>query len=112
MKFYHRLYLSEELVSKKMKIINKLEKNKLQIEIYLIVLAKSPQNHLEIFNSVYLLQDKIEKDDLLIVGITKDKQDAIQLVEKITQEVYDETNGTDIKTYILHKQQEYEEGNV
>lgn len=112
MKYYHRLYLSEELISKKLKIINKLEKNKLQLETYLVVLAKSPQNHLEIFHSVYLLQNKIDKDGLFVVGITKDMQDAIQLVEKITQEVYDETNGTDIKNYILQKQQEYEEGNV
>lgn len=38
--------------------------------------------------------------------------EALELVEKIAQEVYDETKGTDIREYILRKQQEFEEGNV
>lgn len=112
MKYYHALYMSEELISKKAEIIEKLEKDKWQIDKYLIVLAKNKNNHLEYFHSVLLLQKSISKDDLFVVGIANGELGAMELVEKITQEVYDETKGTDIKKYILQKQKEFEEGNV
>ena len=112
MKYYSTLYMSEKLIPKKEEIISKLENNTLQFEIYLIVLAKGKQNHLEIFNSVLLIQKTMPKEEVFVVGIANGYQEALELVEKITREVYDVTRGTDIKNYILQKQQEYEEGNV
>ena len=112
MKYYHVLYMSEELVQKKAEIIEKIDTDKWQVEIYLVALAKNEKNHLEYFHSVLLLQKSIFKDDLFVVGIAKGELGAMELVEKITQEVYDETNGTDIRRYILQKQKEFEEGNV
>ena len=112
MKYYHALYMSEELILKKAEIIEKIEKDKWQMEKYLIVLAKNENNHLEYFHSVLLLQKSISKDDLFVVGIANGEIGAMELVEKITQEVYDETKGTDIRKYILQKQKEFEEGNV
>ena len=112
MKYYHALYMSEELIRKKAKIIEKLEKDKWQMEKYLVVLAKNERNHLEYFHSVLLLQKSISKDDLFVIGIANGELGAMELIEKITQEVYDETKGTDIRSFILQKQKEYEEGNV
>ena len=112
MKYYYALYMSEELVSKKAQIIEKLEQDKWQIEPYLIVLAKSEDNHLEYFHSVLLLQQSISKEDLFVIGIANGELGAMELVEKITQEVYDETKGTDIRNYILQRQRAFEEGNV
>lgn len=112
MKYYHALYMSEELIQKKAEIIEKIEKDKWQMEKYLIVLAKNESNHLEYFNSALLLQKSIFKDELFVVGITNSEMGAMEFVEKITQEVYDETKGTDIRNYILKKQKEFEEGNV
>ena len=112
MKYYHELYMSSGLSQKKAEIIEKLEKDKWQIEKYLIVLAKNEKNHLEYFHSILLLQKSISKEDLFIVGIANGEHGAMELIEKITQEVYDKTNGTNIRQYILQKQREYEEGNV
>lgn len=112
MKYYHALYMSEELTSKREEILDKFENNKWQMEKYLIVLAKNEKNHLEFFNSVLLIQKSINKDDLFVIGIANGEQGAMELIEKITQEVYDETESTDIRNYILQKQKEYEEGNV
>lgn len=112
MKYYHSLYMSDELVPKKAEIIEKIEKDKWQIEKYLIVLAKNENNHLEYFHSVMLLQKCISKDDLFVIGIANGELGAMELIEKITQEVYDETKGTDIRGYIVQKQKEYEERNV
>ena len=104
--------MSDELVQKKAEIIEKIEKDKWQMGKYLIILAKNEKNHLEYFHSVLLLQKSIAKDDLFVIGIANGELGAMELIEKITQEVYDETKGTDIRGYILQKQKEYEERNV
>lgn len=112
MKYYYALYTDEHTKDKQEKIIKEIEKNKWQLEVYLIALTKNDNNHLEIFNSVLLIQKAMSKEDLFIVGIAGGYTESLELVEKITQEVYDETSGADIRNYILQKQQKYEEGNV
>lgn len=112
MKYYFALYVDEQIEEKQEEIIKKIEKDKRQLETYLIALTKNESNHLEIFHSLLLVQKMMEKKDLFVVGISKGYAKALELVEKITQEVYDETSGTDIRNYILKKQREYEEGNV
>lgn len=112
MKYYHAIYMEEKLLSEKMEILRKIENDEWQFEKYLIALTKSERNHLEIFHSALLIQKSISKEKLFIVGIAGGYQEALELVEKITREVYDETKGVDIRNYILRKQQEFEKGNV
>ena len=104
MRYYRYLYLSEGLKKKKDRIIAKLEKKKFQMDIYLITL--SCNNQLEIWNSVLFLQPSFPQTDHFVVGITKGYEEALELVEQITKEVYNETKGADIRSYILNKEQE------
>lgn len=112
MKYYYALYMDEYTKENQDKIKKNIEKDKWQLEIYLIALTKNDTNHLEIFNSVLLIQKAMSKEELFVVGIANGYIEALELVEKITQEVYDETSGVDIRSYILQKQRKYEEGNV
>lgn len=112
MKCYYALYMDEQVKSKQEEILSKIQDGKWQLEKYLITLATNERNHLEIYDSVLLIQKTIPKEDLFLVGIAGGYIEAMELVEKITQEVYDETGGTDIRSFILCKQQEYEKGNV
>ena len=112
MKYYYALYMDDKLLPKKKQILRKLEKREWQFEKYLIVLTQNERNHLEFYNSVLLTQKGMEQENLFVVGIASGYEEALELVSKITQEVYDETKETDIRNYILKKQQEYEEGNV
>lgn len=109
MKYYHRLYMSERLMQKKQEIIYKLEHDEFQLHKYVIVLSSSPQNQLELYHVSLLLQNVFRKEQLFVVGIADGFEEALFLVEKITQEVYDETQGADIRTYLLRKQKEFEE---
>ena len=111
MKYYYNLYLDDYVASNKNEIIEKLENNEWQLEVYLIVLSTHIDNQLEIYNSTLLLQKSFRKEELLIVGITKGYNESLEMVEKIMQEVYDNTKGTDMKSYILNNQQIFEEGN-
>ena len=106
MRYYRYLYLSEGLKKKKDRIIAKLEKKKFQMDIYLITLSCNGNNQLEIWNSVLFLQPSFPQTDHFVAGLAKDYEDALELVEKITQEVYNETKGADIRSYILNKEQE------
>lgn len=97
MKYYYKLYG---------------DKHNLSGDHYMIVLSSNEKNHLEILHSVLFEQTAMSKEHLFVVGIAKGYAQALEMVEKITQEVYDKTNGVDIRNYILKSQQEYEEGNV
>lgn len=112
MKYYCNLYLDEKTYLQKEEILHKIEEDQWQLEIYCIVLASNEKNHLEILHSALFLQKSIPKEKVFLVGIASGYYEALELVEKITEEVYDNTKGTDIRGYILDKQQEFEEGNV
>ncbi|MGN1166739.1 MAG: hypothetical protein ACI4S2_09985 [Lachnospiraceae bacterium] len=106
MKYYKYMYIQEGLEKKKEKIIYKLENGKPQFEIHLIILSVSGNNHLEIINSNLLLQKNYPQEDYFVVGITKGYDEALEMVEEIVREVYNETKGADIRSYILNKEQE------
>ena len=112
MKYYYALYMDEYAKEKQADIIKKIENDKWQMNIYLVALTKNEKNHMEIFHSVLLIQKALEKEDLFVVGIANGYFEALELVEKITQEVYDETGGADIRNFILQEQRKYEEERV
>lgn len=106
MHYYKNLYVPENLEKKKKKIIRKLNANKLQYDLYLVTLPVGPSNQLEIVNSLELKQRSYPKDQLFVVGFAKGYDETLELVEEITGNVYNETQGADIRSYILNKQRE------
>lgn len=106
MKYYKHLYVSEELKKKKSKIIRRLEQNKLQLNIQLIVLPQTAHNQLEIIDSKLLFQPSYPKNDLFIVGMVSSYDEAMEYVENIAREVYSNTDNLDIRNYIMVKEQE------
>lgn len=106
MEYYRYLYLSEKLEKKRDKIIDRLERNRFWPGIHLILLPRNEKNQLEILNAVCLLQPDYPKEGLFVVGITDSFENALEFVEKISQEVYDKTKGLNIRNYILMKEQE------
>ena len=90
---------------KKEKILRKLEAGKLQPSVHVITLAISEKNQLEIYPTLQFKQPAFPEQDLFVVGITKGYEEAVELVEQIVQEVYEQTGGCDIRSYILEKEQ-------
>lgn len=106
MKYYKHLYLSEGLEKKKDKIIQKIEAGKILPGIFLVTLAPDEKNQLEIHRYILLLQPVFHREELFVVGISKDYEGALELVEEITQEVYNKIKSADIRSYILDREQE------
>lgn len=112
MKYYYDLYMSPSLIKKKKTIIRKLNHNQFQINRFVIVLSDKTEEYLEIYNSTILTQKLFEKDKLFVIGITDSQEDALRFISDVTQKVYEETKGADLKSYFLVRQQEFEKGNV
>ena len=106
MKYYKYLFMTESVEKKKDTIIRRLEERKLQSGIHILVLPESAKNQLEIYSSTMLLQPAFSNKDFFVVGIVKGYDAALELVEQILSDVYRETGGADIRSYILSKEQE------
>ena len=104
--FYCHLYMSENLKRKEAKIKKKLSANKLQPSIYVITFSQSPQNQLDFFPSLLLQQHIYEDSPLFVVGLADGYNSALELIRRITEEVFAATRSADIRHYILQKHNE------
>lgn len=75
-------------------------------DIQLLVLPRTEKNQLEIINPNLFLQRNYPKGEYFVVGIAKGFEEALEILEEIVQNVYNETRGADIRSYILNKEQE------
>ena len=106
MRFYKYLYVQEELEKKKEKIISKLKQKKVLLSCHIVALSSTDKNQLDIYSSKYLFQPGFPTDELFVVAIVKSHEDAIEYVEKLLKDVYNETKRTDMRSYILEKEQD------
>lgn len=105
-KYYSNLYVSDSLKKKKDKVIRRLERRKIQPDLHVILLPGCDHNQLEIVNAMYLLQPGYPREDRLVVGIAKGWDDAVELVETISREVYEATGNLQLRDYIQAREQE------
>lgn len=108
MKLYCELYFDEELQKKKEKILKKLEKGRPLTGGYAVLLADREDENLEIQPCVYLIGKRPKDMNRLLVAVTATQENAFSYVAKLTEEVYEETKGADIRRYILDKQQQHD----
>ena len=106
MEYAHSLYWEDNLEKKKEKVIDKVSRHKFMIDVYLVVLSAGETKHLEIINSLYLMQQDYPDRERFVVGIAGSYEGAVNIVQKIVEETYESTKGTDIVKYILDKEQE------
>ena len=104
MKFFNNLYVSESLEKKRDKIINKLASGRYPLTVYILALIEEGENQLEFYSTVLFKQKLISDTGIFVVGIASDYDDAVYLVKKIVEDVYKETGGLDIRSYIRERQ--------
>ena len=103
MKWYDDLYVGESIIHKTNKVRWKILHNAGQINIYVITLASNEQNLLDIIPSHELLQKGYPKKDLYVVGLAKGYQEAIETAVSIVDEVYQNTGGFAVASYLEEK---------
>lgn len=92
MEWYKDLYVGELAEKRKYKIINKIERHKTQIGIYVLTLPFNNENVLDIYPSYILNQKYYKKADLKIMGIACGYDEALEVMERIIMDCYHITN--------------------
>lgn len=102
--WYDKLYVGESIVHKTKKIKWKIMHNAGLIGIYVITLASNRQNLLDIIPSYELMQRGYPKREMVIVGLAKGYDEAVEVAASIVDEVYRNTGTFAVRTYLAEKQ--------
>lgn len=74
--------------------------------VHVITPAANPQNLLDIYPAAVLLNKKMKnREDLLVLGIGADYDDALETVRRIVDDMYRETGGFSIDEFLLKDRQ-------
>lgn len=103
MKWYDDLYVGESIVHKTNKIKWKIRHNAGQINIYVITLASSEKNLLDIIPSYELLQRGYPKKQLYVIGLAKGYDEAVEVAASVIDEVYRQTGAFEVASYLRKK---------
>lgn len=99
MKWYDTLYLGESIKNAH-KIKWKLNHNAGVVGIYVIAFASNPANLLDIIPSWELKQKAYPKDRIKVIGLARGYGEALELVRRIVEETYRNTNDVDVWRYL------------
>ena len=79
--------------------MHKTYHQKLQPGIWFITIASNEKNLLDIFHSIHYMQPMFEHLNPDIVGIAESEDAAKDLLIRITEDIYRETGGFDVRSY-------------
>lgn len=99
--WYKNLYIGDTAKKKQKKWMHRIEKRKAAPGIWLLTLPSNPQNNLDVIPADLLLQTAVRKNCPLIVGLAVSREEAIELVETIAAETYQETGEVKIREWLL-----------
>ena len=94
--WYKNLYVGDNAKKKQKKLIRKINQVAGVIDV-------NPANSLEIISANYLLQKPVRRNCPMIVGLCSGYYEAVDLVEQIAKEVYEDTGAMDIRGWLLQK---------
>lgn len=110
--WYKEFYAGESIERKKEKIKWKILHNAGQLDIYVIALSSNPANLLDIISSKELMQKAYPKRDMLVVGVDKGYDNAIELAGKIIMEVFQKTGTLNVRDYFLEQRENFRRESV
>lgn len=98
MYLHKKIFIPKELSKKKESLIAAIKNNKFTFNIHVITI--SPGNHqLEMFPIGLNVQPAFDVNKHIVVGITGTHYQGLELLEKISQRVYDTQGDLDFKAY-------------
>ena len=99
MQWAENLYLSDKTAKKKDKIIKKANRGVGMVSIYFITLASNRENLFDIFHAAHLKQPAFYKQDLYVVGIASGYEEALELVQRMIDDISRKTGGFAVREY-------------
>lgn len=108
--WYKDFYAGESIEPKKEKVKWKILHNAGQLDIYVIALSSNPANLLDIISAKELMQKAYPKRDMMVVGVDKGYDNALELAGNIILEVFQKTGNLDVRNYFLQRQKNFRRG--
>lgn len=96
-----KLYFGKGVEKNSRKIMKRIEKHKLTKDIYCITFASNKDNLFDIVKASEFKFPHYEKVDIHIVGLSKGKEEAEDLLKTMIEEVYRETDGFAVRDYFI-----------
>lgn len=103
MRWHKKLFLGESIAPRWKKVKWKIMHNAGQLSVYVLALPANPSNILDIIPAWELLQKQYPKENLYIIGLAGNYEEALEVTVSIIQKVYAKTNGFDVKGYIKNQ---------
>ena len=103
LKWYKNLYLGNTVRGQERKLIRRLEKGKPVPGVWLVTIASNEENNLDLIPSELLLQKALRVQCPMIVGIGFTRLEALLVLARIVQEVYQETKDMNIRAWLLER---------
>ena len=104
MRWYRNLYLGDNAKKAKYKVFGRIRKGRFTSDTFLITLPSSEENLLDITSANFLLQPYFKKkenrENLYVLGIADGKDEALEVVRTIIDEVYTNTGSFNISGYL------------
>lgn len=98
--WYQNLYIGEGMKKKAQKAMTRIEKGKAAPGVYLLTLSAHPDNVLEIISAMYLMQEPLRRRCPKIVGIAWSYEEALELMQQILQDTYENTGTFRVEKWI------------
>ena len=102
MRWYERLFVGEKAKKHRYETIQAV-RNGQAFGFYVLTPAAGDRNLLDIYPALTLKLPYYQKQDLLIVGIAEDFEDASMLAGRIVSETYKKTGGYDVNSFLFGK---------
>lgn len=100
--FLPHLYLGDGMKPQKVDKLKKRLVNKpLPVRAYLITISLNPADQLELFDARQLAQSWYDHTELTVVGLAKNYDDALRVVERITQDCLGARGDCELKEFLL-----------
>lgn len=100
--FHYHLRLGEGLEYKDLMQMKKnLHENPIGANLFLITIASNNQEQLDIYDAKYLIQKYYSKNPPYVLGIAKNREDAIAIVEQWMQECVENQGDANLRAYIM-----------
>lgn len=104
MKWYRNLYLGENAAKAKYKIFGHIRKSMLDSDTFLIMISENENNLLDIISANEVLQPHFKKKyyrkRIYVVGLAKGRNEALEVVRNIIDDVYKNTEKFDVAGYL------------
>lgn len=99
MRWYERLYVGEKAEKNRYSIIQAIREGK-KSGYYIVTLPSNENNLLDIYSAGTLQQPYYKQNNLLVVGVAADYEDAAGLAARIVGDVYNMTGEYDVSAFL------------